>query len=170
MISRIAEETLPFAWYYLCSLPRIEASLERNAEQSRSDVAETLDPEQWAERLTDEHSRTIRLDGKADRCGLVALGLSVPALVVFLISANPFVGMVASVSLIHFLFALLMCMGSMRPAPTYGVGTAFMASPDFPEAIIGQQNSNLIRQCRNEAAYQTARNGLILLSLAVVLA
>ena len=69
----------------------------------------------------------------------------------------------------------LVALGALRTAPRYGYGTQFLLEQDRPmneilaESLARQEIVNIVRHLRNEAAFQSLRNGLLLFIIVIVM-
>ena len=182
-ISRIAEEIFPFGHYVLRSRRKKQQCVKKNPLQELqcTDYA-TVPVDGLKQRLSDEHQRASSMDEKTFRLtlslsvGLTVLG-STAAFLTNMISS----GTIQTISTIaigcgvlYVLAAGFVALGALRTLPTYGYGTKFLLQCQndqraLAEALACQEAMNIIRQLRNETAYQALRNGLCLVYAGIMI-
>ena len=185
-IARIAEQLIPFAYYYFSSARRLRARFESKGRLPEKDFAEHTDlPNKVLERrLKEEHQRAAALDDKTLRVSFfLSSGFSVLGLGLTILGSSDFIAKTVSslappllltllfvTSTVYFLFAGFLALGAMRTYPMFGYGTSYeldryrkSLKPLLAERLARQEVLNLLRHCRNEAVFQTTRNGIILL-------
>ncbi len=73
------------------------------------------------------------------------------------------------------LIAGIISLGALKTVPKYGYGTQYEIQKEekganyLANALILQEDINIVRHLRNEAAYQCIRNGLFLLLTALII-
>ena len=189
--ARIAEESFPFA-FYLRNASRLKARVglpeilqyDDFREYERLSIAE-LD-----QRLTEEHERAVALDDKTLKATLflsgafsvLGLGLAVISSSSALLAktasslvAPAWLTLLFVTSVVYFIVASWVALGALRTYPRYGFGTRYLLDRQSPnsaalpaESLARQETLNILRHCRNEAVFQTVRNGLILLLVGIL--
>lgn len=146
----------------------------------------TLPLEQLKGRVDEEHQRASALDEKTFRMGLsLSVGLTIHGFMTAFLTKSKFDGMVlilllmlAVLGLLYLFVAGCMAFSVLRTLPKYGYGTGFLLNKSRPNAreteilaiaLAQQESMNIIRQIRNETAYQALRNGFCLLLVAYVM-
>ena len=77
--------------------------------------------------------------------------------------------------LFYSIMADLVALGALRTAPRHGYGTSLFLKQDtlrkkiLAESLARQEIINLVPQLRNEAAFQSLRNGLLLFVVVIVM-
>ena len=149
-----------------------------------------LEEKELERRLTEEHQRSDALDEKTVKLTLsIAGGLSVLGLGLTVIGTTTsaldqakalagvtnYVIPLVTLSVVHFFGATWMALGALRTQPRYGFGTQYLLALDGGDRRVTQANHlarqeimNSIRQLRNEAVFQTVRNGMIVLGVGAV--
>ena len=111
--------------------------------------------------------------------GLTMLGTTTSALedAKAIAGSTNYVTPAMAMSVLHFLGASWMALGALRTQPRHGFGTQYLLAlkgndPRATQAdqLARQEIRNNIRQMRNEAVFQTVRNGMIVLAIGVVAA
>lgn len=182
--SRITEELFPFV-HYLVHAKRLRAKAASDDPVSGQEYADypSLSETQLKDRLTEERSRAAALDDKTFKLTLsLSLGLTVLSSTTAYISSHivllPIslaITTIIALSLFYTLVAGLLALSALRTLPSYGYGTRLLLEQKTPNTaslaahLVRQEIMNLIRQVRNEAAYQALRNGLVLLFVALLL-
>jgi hypothetical protein len=183
-ISQLAEELFPFL-HYLARVARQRRHCESSNILKESEFAEyvRLSREQLSERLKEERARATALDDKTFKLTLsISVGLTVlGSTAAFLIKevTSPTIQttltIAIGVTLFYVLAAGFIALGALRTLPSYGYGTLFLleqhaSGPEgIADALARQELMNNIRHLRNETAYQSLRNGLVLLFAGLVL-
>lgn len=187
-ILRLVEEIVPFIFYFVRS----------HRQKQRSESEEILSEREFKnyidlsennikERLKEEHQRASTIDEKTSKLTIsfsVALTF-VGAAIVFLKNTVSPVAMQADLSvLVNFLIFLglfystmagLMALGALRTAPRHGYGTPLFLEQEthrrkkLAESLARQEIINIVPQMRNEAAFQSLRNGLLLFIVVIVM-
>ena len=152
----------------------------------------TLPEEDLERRLAQEHERGDALDDKTVKLtlsiagglsvlglGLTVLGMTTSALdeAKALAGSTIYITGPIALSLLHFFGASGMALGALRTQQRYGFGTQYLLQlkgndPQVTQAdqLARQEIMNSIRQMRNEAVFQTVRNGMIVLAMGAVAA
>lgn len=174
---RLIEEMLPFVTYLFRSARK--KSLEDNLPADDEPLAaySQFKIEDLKKRLEERHKDAASLDEKTFKMtlalalALTFLGTSVTALVKEI--ANPvgklMVASLVSASILYILFGGIIALGAMKTQRTYGKATnpGVESAAELAEALRRQEVSNVRRHLRNEAAFQSLRNGLWLLIAAI---
>ena len=186
--SRLLEELFPF----MCYVRRRNHLLQRSESDRILDSEAfagygTLSEEELQNRLSEERQRAQSMDEKTFKLTLsFSVGLAVFGLTTTSVARNmpyvPIQGILITLVGLGLLFVLsagFIALGALRTFPSYGYGTAFMVKirkTEKTEAVLvlaaelaRQETMNNIRHLRNEAAYQTLRNGLFLFFVGVML-
>ena len=151
-----------------------------------------LSEENLERRLTQEHDRGDALDDKTVKLtlsiagglsvlglGLTVLGTTTSALdhAKTLAGSTYYVTLPVALSVLHFIGASGMALGALRPQPRHGFGTQYLLAlkgndrrVTRADELARQEIRNSIRQMRNEAVFQTVRNGMIVLGIGAVAA
>ena len=192
-LSRTCEEIAPWAFFIVLARRqerrcRCKDLLEDKAYQRYTELSEA----DLERRLAQEHERSDALDDKTVKLTLsIAGGLSVLGLGLTMLgtttaalddakaiagSAN-YVTAVVTVSVLHFLGASWMALGALRAQPRHGFGTQYLLAlkgndrqKTQADQLARQEVRNSIRQMRNEAVFQTVRNGMIVLGVGAIVA
>ena len=187
-IPRFIEEPFPFVSYLVYS----------HCQRKRSESGEILSEKEFAnyidlpekkieERLKEEHQRASTIDEKTSKLTLsfsIALTF-VGAAIVFLKTTVFPVAMETKFSvlmnclicfgLFYCVIAGLVALGALRTERLHGYGTPLLLKQDRPmneklaESLARQEIVNIVRHLRNEAAFQSLRNGLLLFIVAIVM-
>jgi len=143
----------------------------------------SLDSEILNRRLKEEHERAVKIDEKTFK---FTLGLSVSLTIIAAASGSfakflPVEGLggvisiICSIAALYMLSAGIISLGALKTLLTFGYGThhevEFKANGAeyLSLALLRQEKVNIIRQLRNEAAYQSLRNGFFVLFVALIL-
>ncbi len=162
-------------------------SIQRNIKDveilsKRSDLYKQLNTDSLDKRIKEEHERGVKIDDKTSK---FTLGLSVSLTVLAAVSGSiakylpdgsytTFIAIVCGIAALYMLLAGIIALGALKTLPTYGYGTEHVINLKekgisyLAEALFAQEQINIIRQLRNEAAYQSLRNGFILLFFALL--
>jgi hypothetical protein len=177
-LSRTIEELFPFP-RYLAHKRRQRRRCE--CTEILNDAAfagyDTLSPAQLTDRLREEHERAATMDDKTFKLtlslsvGLTVLGSTASFLVKVISSATlqTILTITVMLGIFYVLAAGFVALGALRTAPLYGYGTQLLLQQQgntqkvLADALARQEIINNIRHLRNEAAYQSLRNGLLLL-------
>lgn len=183
LIFRFFEEVFPI-FPYLRNRNRTLDKVNDEVELSRqSERYEKLDPDSLSARIQEEHERATKIDEKTFK---FTLGLSVSLTVLAAASGSfvkllpnssyaIYISIICSIASLYMLVAGIIALGAIKTLATYGYGTDHLLKQKergnsyLAEALYAQERMNIIRQMRNEAAYQSLRNGFLMLFLALVL-
>ncbi len=180
---RVVEEVFPFISFFI-NRKKIEKLISNNdelIEESKSYKA--LDADCLNDRIKEEHERGIKIDNKTYK---FTLGLSISLTVLAAASGSfakylpsnslvEYISIACGVSALYMLTAGVTALGALKTLPTYGYGTEHIINqkadgvPYLSQALFSQERMNNIRHLRNEAAYQSLRNGFILLFFALAI-
>ena len=178
--SRIFEEIFPFFQY------KINSNTLRK-KSGRKDILSfpefqeyvNLSEEQLTIRLKEERERAAFIDDKTFKLTLsLSIGLSILGLTAAFLAKSFFADVVIlifGIGIFYILVAGFLALGALRTIPSFGYGTDFMLkSQDNPLSVLAdslarQETMNLIRHLRNEATFQTLRNGLFMIFLGIFL-
>jgi len=175
--------SVPFPFIYLYGLEKRKLSDATNYMSEEHAFFYELDKAIVDSRLKEEHSRSKQIDDKTSKFNL---GLSL-CLTIICVAATtiakllpdhelkPIIIAFLSISSLYMLIGGLVSLSAFKLMPTYGYGSRYeylKASNERVEgikALIGQENVNLIKQVRNEVAYQCLRNGFVMLFIALAI-
>ena len=178
-LSVILEEVFPFV-HYIRRCRRLRRRAETDGILGDRDFTkhERLAPDALRERLGEEHTRARTMDEKTFKLtlsfsiGLTIVGLATSSLIdtVSCVALKAILALVLGLGTLFVLAGAFLALGALRTLPTYGYGTAFILAARqaenentiVAEALARQETMNTVRHLRNEAAYQTLRNGLVL--------
>lgn len=183
---RITEEVFPFI-YYLLRVNK-KKKIYNLDEKKFGEIFPgygNLPEDILIERIKDERQRASNLDEKTYKLTLsLSFGLSVVSFAatalpksISLIYAQISIYIVIWLGLFYFMIAGFVALGSLKTSQSFGYGTDFSLKLEnnnerkqiiLAEALAKQETANIIRHLRNETAYQTLRNGLVLLFLAII--
>lgn len=131
-------------------------------------------------RLGEEHQRGKAIDEKTVKfSATISIALTILSSAGSLVIsdsgelASLLATLLISFSVFYAICGGLLSLGALKTLPTFGFGTEFLLQKkDKKDAVavtlISQEIVNIVRQLRNEAAYQCIRNGLILFLLALL--
>lgn len=180
-IHRVFEEVLPFLAFIENKRNIIAKVNDESAIESKVDRYKKLNSESLSCRITEEHQRAVKIDEKTSK---FTLGLSV-SLTVLATASSSFVkfvpnsehtttiSVICGIAALYMLAAGITALGSLKTLPTYGYGTDHeilkkeSGASYLAEALCAQEFMNIVRQLRNEAAYQSLRNGFFMLFIAL---
>ena len=192
-ISRTCEEIAPWGFFIVLARRqerrcRGKDLLKVGAYQQYTELSEA----DLERRLAEEHERADRLDDKTVKLTLsIAGGLSVLGLGLTMLGTTTsaledakaiagstnYLALAVAASVLHFLGASWMALGALRTQPRHGIGTQYLLAlkgndrrVTQADQLARQEIRNIIRQIRNEAVFQTVRNGMIVLGMAAVAA
>ena len=184
-ISCIIEELFPFAHYLVHKRRQKKLSNTQNIlEQEKFADYSSLSTQKLELRLSQEHRRASDMDEKTFKLtlsfsvGLTVLALLAAPLTKVLISTQLKEAFIlpVHVGLLFVLAAGILALGGMRTLPKYGYGTQFMLNQQekasntlLADALARQETMNIIRHLRNEVAYQSLRNGILLIFLGFII-
>lgn len=179
---RAFEEAIPLL-AFLRNKRKIMMELSDEAKvKEKSKPYEALNERCLKDRMVEEHYRSKRIDEKTSK---FTLGLSVSLTVlaaasgVFakIIPSSSYAGLISIIcgfASIYMLLAGITALGSLKTLPVYGYGTqhALRLKDDgvsyLSQALYAQERMNVVRHLRNEAAYQSLRNGFFVLLFALM--
>ena len=188
---RLAEEFFPFA-YYLRNASRLKSryKLPELLQDEAFLGYDRLSAEELDRRLAEEHERAVALDDKTSKGTLfLSVGFSVLGLGLTVISSSNWIPsktesspveatwlvLLFGASVIYFLAASWMALGALRTYQKFGFGTKYTLALHGPdpsalraEHLARQETVNNLRHCRNEAVFQSVRNGFILLFVGIL--
>ena len=178
---RVFEETFPifpFLKYKNSILKKIN-NVEETA--SKSERYKELGSDSLNIRIKEEHERAIKIDEKTFK---FTLGLSISLTVLAAASGSfvkfspsnsysVYISIIFGISSLYMLMAGITALGAIKTLATYGYGTDHFLNQKkigdsyLAEALYAQERMNIIRQLRNESAYQSLRNGFLMLFIAL---
>lgn len=177
---RLFEEIFPFLQY----------SFNKNRLQEQCDLENILSEKKFMkyaelpenllrERLNEEHERASRIDEKTFKLTLsLSVGLSILGSFVAFFAKSVWANetiIILGIGIFYLLVAGFIALGALKTLPFYGYGTNFALQIQtntktvLADALARQETMNLIRHLRNEAAYQTLRNGLSMIFIGIIL-
>jgi hypothetical protein len=180
---RIFEEIFPL-FIYLINKRKIINNIDNSkylVEKSKNYTV--LDEGCINDRIKEEHERAVKIDEKTSK---FTLGLSV-SLTVLATASGAFakylpessyvevISIICGIASIYMLLAGITALGSLKTLATYGYGTQHLINQKndgisyLSQALYAQEKINIVRHLRNEAAYQSLRNGFIMLLIALIL-
>ena len=177
----VAEEIFPFFHYVSRKASTYrQARSERILDEQEYVQYPTLSTNKLLERLREERQRASAIDEKTFKMTLsLSVGLTIlgSTSAVFVNHVSLYEARIVLVALIilgifYALASGYIALGALRTLPSYGYGTQhLLLDPEQQHRILAEclarsESINLVRQLRNEAAYQSLRNGLILLFFA----
>lgn len=179
---RAAEELFPFIPFFV-SRKKIKKLIDNNELNAKSKAYKSLDADCLNDRIKEEHERSIKIDDKTFK---FTLGLSISLTVLAAASGSfakylpsnlfaEYISIACGVSALYMLTAGITALGALKTLPTYGYGTEHIINQKadgvsyLSQALFAQERMNIIRHLRNEAAYQSLRNGFILLFVALAI-
>ena len=186
-VSWLAEETLPFIYYFVRSRRLLRRCCKKEDILKRSEFADftKLSVEQLKDRVNEERGRASAMDEKTFKLTLslsVALTVlgSMGALVsrvLFSATVEVVLTILFGAGLFYVLAAGLTAVGALRTRKSYGYGTQFLlrleqendARVVLADALARQETMNVVRHLRNETAYQSLRNGLGMLFMGILI-
>lgn len=175
--------SVPFPFIYLYGLEKRKLSDATNYMSEKYAFFFELDKTIIDSRLKEEHSRSKQIDDKTSKFNLgLSLCLTIIGIAATTVAKllpdhelKPIIIAFLSISSLYMLIGGLVSLSACKLMPTYGYGSRYeslKASNERVEsikALIGQENVNLIKQVRNEVAYQCLRNGFVLLFVALTI-
>ncbi len=180
---RAVEEVFPFLPFFV-SRKKIKKLIDNNDElTAKSEVYKALDADCLNNRIKEEHERGIKIDDKTFK---FTLGLSISLTVLAAASGSfakylpsnlfaEYISIACGFSALYMLAAGITALGALKTLPTYGYGTEHIINQKaggvsyLSQALFAQERMNIVRHLRNEAAYQSLRNGFILLFFALAI-
>ena len=135
-------------------------------------------------RLKEEHLRAVKIDDKTSK---FTLGLGVSLAIIAAASGSfakfvPYqnfggvISFLCGLSALYMLFAGIISFGAMKTLPRFGYGTKHEielkknGADYLAWVLLKQEEINTVRQMRNETAYQSLRNGFLVLIIALIIA
>lgn len=182
-ISRIIEEVFPFGHYLAnshCVKKRLCDSSEILCRREFVDYR-SLPARKIKKRIKEEHQRASDMDAKTFKLtlsfsvGLTVLG-SMAAFLIKIIESSTIQSTLAiliGLGVFYVLAAGLLAVGALRTRQSHGYGTRPLLwkkdkKKKLAEALAREETMNITRHLRNEAAYQSLRNGLWLLFIGLL--
>lgn len=173
----------PFPFIYLYGLEERKISEASNYLSKDYVFFYDLDKAVVESRLKEEHSRSKLIDDKTSKFNLgLSLCLTIIGVAATTIAKllpdhelKPLIIAFLSISSLYMLVGGLVSLSAFKLMPTYGYGSRFEylktnnEKVEIIKALIGQEKINLIKQVRNEVAYQCLRNGFIMLLLSLII-
>lgn len=180
-IYRIFEEVFPIFPFLKNKNSMLNEVSNGNKISSKSERYEELGSDSLNIRIKEEHERASKIDEKTFK---FTLGLSISLTVLAAASGSfvkflpnsPFaiyISIIFGISSLYMLAAGITALGAIKTLATYGYGTDHLLNQKkigdsyLAEALYAQERMNIIRQLRNESAYQSLRNGFLMLFLAL---
>ncbi|MBW2941385.1 hypothetical protein [Zhongshania aquimaris] len=180
-IYRIFEEVFPIFPFLKNKNSILNKVSNGNEVASKSERYEELGSDSLNIRIKEEHERASKIDEKTFK---FTLGLSISLTVLAAASGSfvkflpnsPFaiyISIICGISSLYMLAAGITALGAIKTLATYGYGTDHLLNQKkigdayLAEALYAQERMNIIRQLRNESAYQSLRNGFVMLFLAL---
>ncbi len=174
--------SIPFPFIYLYGLEKRKLSDAGNFMSEGNAFFYELEQSTVDSRLKEEHLRSKAIDDKTSKFNLgLSLCLTIIGVAATTIAKllpdhelKPLIIALLSISSLYMLIGGLVSLSAFKLMPTYGYGSRYeylKASNKRVEcikALIGQENVNLIKQVRNEVAYQCLRNGFVMLFFALI--
>ena len=178
---RAFEEIFPF-FHFWVNRNKTQKLIGDAAELTKkSKLYEQLEPNFLNDRIKEEHERGTKIDDKTFK---FTLGLSISLTVLAAASGSlakylpssslaEFISIICGASALYMLAAGITALGALKTLPTYGYGTEHIINQKkdgvsyLSQALFAQERVNIIRHLRNEAAYQSLRNGFLLLFIAL---
>ena len=191
MLSRMCEEIAPWGFFAVVARrqERKCACKELLKHDSYKEYTE-LSEEELEGRLKQEHERGDALDDKTVKLtlsivgglsvlglGLTVLGTTTSALdeAKTLAGNTIYITLPIALGVLHFIVASTTALGALRLTHRHGFGTHYLLAlkgkdPKCTQAdaLARQEIRNSIRQMRNEAVFQTVRNGIIMFGVGAV--
>ena len=182
IILLMVEEVLPFIFFVRNKRKKLNQIQAGGVSEEKIREYSTLSIEKLNCRLSEEHERAIKIDEKTAK---FTLGLSVSLTILSTASGalakllpdndiNSTIIFLCGLSSVFMLIAGIISLGALKTLPKYGYGTIHELRAEEKEAcylakvLILQEDINIVRHLRNEAAYQCLRNGFFLLLVALI--
>ena len=179
----IFEEIFPFIFFVKNKRKKINQIQTISVSEQKIREYGTLSVEKLNHRLSEEHERAIKIDEKTAK---FTLGLSVSLTILSTVSGtlvkllpdndiNSIIILLCGLSSVFMLIAGIISLSALKTLPLYGYGTQHellveeKGACHFAEVLILQEDINIVRHLRNEAAYQCLRNGFLLLLTALII-
>lgn len=179
---RAFEEALPL-FAFLRNKRKIMRDVSNKAlVAEKSTPYAELDEGVLKDRIKEEHERATKIDEKTSK---FTLGLSVSLTVLAAASGalakfvpeKPYAGLVSiacGFASIYMLLAGVTALGALKTLAVYGYGTQHALRQKsggvlyLSQALYAQERMNIVRHLRNEAAYQSLRNGFLVLLVVLI--
>lgn len=187
-ILRFVEEIFPFVSYFVRSY----------RQRRRSQSTEILSKKEFAdyiniteakvkERLDEEHQRALTINEKTSKftisfsMALTFVGATIAFLKTIILPEatqmmlSVLINLLIFLGLFYCIMAGLVALGALRTAPRYGYGTSLLLEQNtrrkeiLAESLARQEVINIVPHLRNEAAFQSLRNGLLLFVVVIVI-
>lgn len=183
LIKLLLEELLPVLAFFSNSRKLGNKIQKLSYEDPALEGYHLLESSILEKRLLEEHERGVKVDEKTFK---FTLGLSVSLTIIAAASGSfakffpdqnfsVIIPLVCGVSALYMLSAGIISLGAIKTLPTFGYGTQHEmelkkeGDKYLAFALLAQEKVNIIRQLRNEAAYQSLRNGFLILFAALFL-
>jgi len=181
LIYRIFEEILPIFFFLKYKNSILKKIGDGNEIANKSKRYEELGSDILNIRIKEEHERAIKIDEKTFK---FTLGLSISLTVLAAASGSfvkfspntsysVYISIIFEISSLYMLMAGITALGAIKTLATYGYGTDHFLNQKkigdsyLAEALYAQERMNIIRHLRNESAYQSLRNGFLMLFIAL---
>ena len=178
------EEIFPFISFLRNKHKKLKKIQPISASQDKIKEYSILPIEKLYHRLSEEHDRATKIDEKTSK---FTLGLSVSLMILSATSGtlakllpdnnlNSTIIFLCGLSSVFMLIAGIISLGALKTLPKYGYGTIHeihakqQGVKHIASALFLQEEINIVRHLRNEAAYQCLRNGFFLLLFALIIA
>ena len=187
-ILRFVEEIFPFILYFVRSYrQRRRSKLREILNEGEFVDYVTISEDKIKERLREEYQRASTIDEKTSKLTIsFSIALTFVGAAIFFLknTISPIAAQTDLSMMINFLIFLglfysimagLVALGALRTAPRHGYGTSLFLKQDtlrkkiLAESLARQEIINLVPQMRNEAAFQSLRNGLLLFVVVIVM-
>lgn len=181
-VYRIIEETFPLFAFLRNKRKVIVPLLNGAIVQEKYKLYEGLDERCLKDRIAEEHERAKKIDGKTSK---FTLGLSISLAVLTAASGAfsklipealyaGFFSILCGFASIYMLMAGVIALGALKTLPIYGYGTQHALKQKeggisyLSQVLYAQERVNIVRHLRNEAAYQSLRNGFLVFIAALI--
>ena len=187
-ILRFVEEIFPFVLYFVRSYrQRRRSELKEILNEGKFTDYVTISEHKIKKRLKEEHQRALTINEKTSKLTIsFSMALTfVGATIAFLktivfpeatqIMFSVLINLLIFLGLFYCIMAGLVALGALRSAPRHGYGTSLLLEQDthrkkmLAESLARQEIINLVPHLRNEAAFQSLRNGLLLFVVVIVI-
>ena len=181
--SRCSEEIFPFFHYLWRKTRKFRLAESRHIlEEPQYTQYANLSLEKLRKRLREERQRASAMDEKTFKMtlslsvGLAILGFTSTTIVkqVSLPEARIALVVLIILGLFYFLSSGFIALGALKTLPSYGYGTQILLLDAeqnqrcLAECLARAEEINIVRHLRNETAYQSLRNGLIMFFLVAI--
>lgn len=179
LAKRMAEELFPFVFFIWHARKKGgEAAFVGSGGEISQKYApyRNLPNGSLSKRLKEEHERAKAIDEKTVKLTFsISLALTLMGAVSGYLSNTlegvPKLGMASAtaIAIFYTLVGGVLALGALRTLPIYGYGSEYLLlrrrnrKAAEVEALVAQETINIVRQLRNEAAYQCLRNGFFVL-------